>query len=132
MHSSKTLLTVILALLMTTFIIFFINCIHVQDFRTSFNQWWAEVTIQPLQLSQQDIIFGVKKSNKYYQTINNVLFLANKFIHDSNMVSRTNVSFHAFLISLKLQLQYKKQICVKNSEQGLFEQKWNWLFEQLE
>ena len=111
---------------------FFINCIHVQDFRTSFNQWWAEVTLQPLQLSQQDIIFGVKKSNKYYQTINYVLLLANKFIHDSNIVSRTNVSFHAFLISLKLQLQYEKQICLKNSEQGLFEKKWNWLFEQLE
>ena len=111
---------------------FFINCIHVQDFWTSFKQWWAEVTSQPQQLSQQDIMFGVKKSNKYYQSVNNVLILANKFIHDSNMVSRTKVSFHAFLTSLKLHLWYEKQICVKNSEQALFEKKWNWLIEQLE
>ena len=57
--------------------------------------------------------------------------LANKFIHDNKMIAMKQVSFPAFLITLKLQLNYEKQICMKSNHFTVFNEKWNWLYEQL-
>ena len=110
---------------------FFIECIHVQEFWRKFKLWWERITLKPFLLCPKEILFGVEKPNPHFQTLNFVLFLANKFIHDHNMVSRIKVSFLSFLGTLRIQLQYEKQICVKNGDYNVFETKWNWLYQQL-
>ena len=110
---------------------FFIECIHVQTFGRKFKLSWEQITFKPFLLCPKELLFGVEKSNPHFQTMNFVLFLANKFIHDHNMVSRTKVSFLSFLVTLRIQLQCEKELCVKNGDYNLFEIKWNWLYQQL-
>ena len=114
-----------------TLIHFFIDCVHVQNFWESFKIWWANATSVPVvNLSKQNLLLGIKKTEKHFSTLNFIIFLANKFIHDSKMTVKQDVSFPAFLITLKLQLHFEKQICIKNNQLIMFNVKWNWLCEQ--
>ena len=114
-----------------TLIHFFIDCVHVQNFWENFQIWWANVTSVPVvNLSKQNLLLGIKKSEKHFLTLNFIIFLANKFIHDNKMAAKKDVSFPAFLITLKLQLYFEKQICIKNNQLTMFNVKWNWLCEQ--
>lgn len=115
-----------------TLIHFFIDCVHVENFWSNFRIWWSDVTLLPgINLSNKDLLLGITKSEKNFLTLNYIIMLANKFIHDNKMIAMKQVSFPAFLITLKLQLNYEKQICMKSNNFTVFNEKWNWLYEQL-
>ena len=115
-----------------TLIHFFIDCVHVQTFWANFRIWWANITLLPgINLSIQDLLLGVNKLDQHFLTLNYIIILANKFIHDHKMVAKKDISFTAFLVTLKIQLTYEKQICIKKNQITVFDEKWNWLFDQL-
>ena len=67
-----------------TLIHFFIDCVHVQNFWANFKTWWANITLLPgINLSNQDLLLGVNTLDQHFLTLNQIITLANKFIHDS-------------------------------------------------
>ena len=105
---------------------FFLECQIVQNFWLSFNTWCATVTQDNtyLLISQKEYLFGFEQRKKHAINMNFILCLANKYIHDSKMKGILNDTFAPFLQMLEHQLNYKKQICIKNNELVKFESKW--------
>ena len=112
---------------------FFIECNLVQNFWNNLTTWWAtkDPTHTPLILTHKEKLFG--KSIREYKAynINLILFHANKFIHDRKMCAKLEVSFAAFLITLKRHLDYEKIICIKNNDYNSFNTNWLWLYDQM-
>ena len=80
-----------------TLIHFFIDCVHVQNFWADFRTWWANITLLPdINLSIQDSLLGVNKLDQHFLTLNYIITLANKFIHDNKMVENKTFPLQLF------------------------------------
>ena len=112
---------------------FFIECDLVQNFWNNLTTWWSakDPTHTPLILSQKEKLFGKGMKEYKANNINLVLFLANKYIHDRKMCAKLEVSFDAFLLTLKRHLDYEQIICFKNNDYNSFNSNWLWLYEQM-
>ena len=85
-------------------------------------------------LDNKSLLLGITENSKTYQTINFIVLLAKKYIHDIKITSQDNrlsISFYNYLMILKQQLQYEKEICIKNNSAEAFNTIWQWLDEQL-
>ena len=100
---------------------FFVSCQAVTVFWSQMKRWWARIC-NNIQLTDEIILLGHFKKPKHNLSpaLNFILILAKKFIHDSKMNGSTYVSFLAFLQTLKQQISYEKQICLKNNNHESF------------
>lgn len=105
---------------------FFLECQTVQNFWLSLNTWCSAVTQDNtfMLISKKENLFGFDQRKKHAININFILCLANKYIHDNKLNGNLNISFPPFLEMFKHQLNYEKQICIKNNELTMFESKW--------
>ena len=104
-----------------------------KDFWRAFNRWWNRITpaeIDPHNIIEIEIIFGIYNSNKFTVNLNVLLLLAKQFIHDCKMINRP-ISFLSFLVLVRQELHFEEQICIKNQCENNFNSTWSWLYDEL-
>ena len=115
-----------------TLIHFFFMCSNVRQLWSSLVHWWKRILKRPnYDLTQIELLFGVPETTECHININYIILLMKKFIHDLKLVNQENLSFVTFLLTLKQNLGYEKEISIRNGKECIFERKWNWCYEQL-
>ena len=112
---------------------FLLHCTETKLFWTRFITWWNGVAEGNYYVftnpEDKELLFGLKLPPKHY-VVNQILVLAKKYIHDSKLTGNA-VSFFSFLVLLKQHILYEKEISYRENQIELFDEHWQWMYEQL-
>ena len=109
------------------------TCNAVKQFWILFKKWWQNIFEDATLLSEQEILLGYVASERYSHPLNFILILAKKHIHDTKLRNNEfqHISFLAFLLELKQQLFYEKQISVQHGLEQTFDKLFGCVYENV-
>ena len=113
-----------------TIIHYFIECDKLQNFWSSFANWWCRITANDINLTETMIIFGTTMQSRKSELFNFCLILAKKYISD-NKSKVKDTTLLDFLVILKNKLEEKQVYyqCTNRSDE--FTNKWGLLYNNI-
>ena len=109
---------------------FFIVCTECHNFWKALINWCENTAKIKYDWDNTDIMFGIGGSDPNAKTLNYIIILAKKYIHDQKLTNN-KVSFLSFLQLLKGELELEKLICLKQDKEPSFNKKWGDILENL-
>ena len=111
---------------------FFVDCPLATNFWQSFKRWYENTTETVLEELRQDVIFGNFSNIMYSDVLNYCLILAKYFIYTKKKQEKTTeINILHFLHLLKTKLNMMYEYSNINSQQEVFEFKWNIIYKEL-
>ena len=100
----------------------FVTRTSLKSFWSSFEGFWESQTGYKINLTPQDIIFGLYKDDNNYG-LNCSILLAKHYIHKQKCKS-SMINFKAFVAALKGHITIEKFICTKNNQDHILLNHW--------
>jgi hypothetical protein len=102
---------------------YFYKCRETKTFWLSFTKWWNNMVNEQINLSEQDILFGILKDTKKHATINACIILAKWHIY-KNKLNESQIFLYKFLCDLKYYIIIERTIAIKNQRITQYNQIW--------
>ncbi len=106
----------------------FIKCAKVQKMWSKFVKWWNFKTMSKIELSDEEILFGVLDISQY--ALNCSILICKYHIHAS-LCTDISYSFEGFKSLLNRKIEMEKYVLSKSNKKVLFMNRWNELYDCL-
>jgi hypothetical protein len=105
---------------------YFIGCPHATNIWLQIRRWWKGITGQDINITEQDIILGLKKRNFKIikqEQLNKIMTLVKWKIHTNKQLGET-CWLYQVLSSIRQMIKIEEMIAAKNNKLGIHRATW--------